>query len=257
MPFAEELEEVLGVALEHVVEHLVASDDAFAHELDGVLEIARVEVRDAPRADFAVLLQRLEGAERLGKRLRSAPVEEIEIDAIGAEPSQAFLAREERPRVRRVVRMNLRREERLGAVAGDRLAHDVLHGSAPVDLGSVDVIHAAIDRAPNREDRFFAIAQLHLPCAQPDDGHLLVERSEGSRLHGSRPGGERRPRPVTRILRIDLRALEARQDEIVERCLDELDALASREDAVLGVFLSREGRALVEQIAQLRAEETR
>src|SRR5262249_37288931 len=95
VPLAERREEMLGVALVEVVEHLVARDRARADDRDRILEIRGVEVADAPRADLPLLLQLFERAEGLLERTRPAPVEHVEVEVIGAEPAEALLAGEE------------------------------------------------------------------------------------------------------------------------------------------------------------------
>src|ERR1041385_9152997 len=109
---------VLDRALVEVVEDLVARDLAGAGNRERLVEVVVVEVRHAPRADLALGDELVERAERLGEWVRAAPVEEVKIDVIGAQPAQARLARLLRTGVTGVVRQHLRREK--DAVAVDR-----------------------------------------------------------------------------------------------------------------------------------------
>jgi hypothetical protein len=58
-----------------MVEHLVAGGSP--RDLTQFVEIADVEIADAPGQDLAVAAKPLEGADRVGKRMRPAPVQEI------------------------------------------------------------------------------------------------------------------------------------------------------------------------------------
>src|SRR4051812_44220200 len=77
---------VLDRAFLEVVEHLVARD-ALA---DGgeLLEVRDVEVADAPREDLAFFQQLLEGGNRVRERIAAAPVQQVAIDAVGAQALQ-------------------------------------------------------------------------------------------------------------------------------------------------------------------------
>jgi len=50
------------------------------------VQVVGVEVADPPIPDLAGLLQGLEGFDRLGQRMRAAPVQEIEVNSVGPEP---------------------------------------------------------------------------------------------------------------------------------------------------------------------------
>ena len=183
VPLADRQDHVLGVALGQVVEHLIAGDDALAGDLDGVLDVGDVEVRETPREDLSLFLQLFERAHRLFEWLRATPVQQVEIESIGTEAAQALLAREERPGVGRVIGMDLRSEEHVAAISGDRLADELLDVAARIDLRGVDVDEPAIDRATDRDDRRLAIIRFHLPRAEPHDGHAAFERPEPPEIH--------------------------------------------------------------------------
>ena len=77
---------VIDAATCKVVEHLVGLHRAAAGT-EEFLHVVHVEVADAPSGSCPAL-QRLEGREGLGKRHVAAPVQQIEIDMVGAEPPQ-------------------------------------------------------------------------------------------------------------------------------------------------------------------------
>jgi hypothetical protein len=74
-----------------MVEHLVAGH-APGDGL-GLVEVVDIEIADAPRADFSGLLQGREGGDGLGERMRAAPVQEVAVEPVGAQPRQRALAR--------------------------------------------------------------------------------------------------------------------------------------------------------------------
>src|SRR5439155_1440867 len=75
-----------------------------AEQRERLAEVGVVEVRHAPRPDLALRAQGLERAERLGERLVLAPVQEVDVEVIGAEPAQARLAGLDRAGVAGVAR---------------------------------------------------------------------------------------------------------------------------------------------------------
>src|SRR5213594_3448073 len=76
---------VLDRPLLEVVEDLVARDAIGPGERQGPLELARVEVADAVVADLSVAHEPLEARDRLLERVAARPVEEVEVEAVGAE----------------------------------------------------------------------------------------------------------------------------------------------------------------------------
>ncbi len=87
---------MLDVALGEVVEHLVARDLAGPGDLERAFELALVEVADAPCPYLAVRAQLPERIDRVGERMIAGPVQQVAIDAIGAQPLQASFARADR-----------------------------------------------------------------------------------------------------------------------------------------------------------------
>jgi hypothetical protein len=126
---------VLDGALFQVVEDLVGSDAAWAGRRERIVEAVGVEVGQPPEADEPLLPELLEGGEGVAERVRAGPVEEVEVDRIDSQATQAALARCNGPTSARVVREHLGDQEHLGAPAGDGLAHDLLDLAVAVHLG--------------------------------------------------------------------------------------------------------------------------
>src|SRR6185369_3782224 len=75
-----------------IVEHLVGGDGVAAGKRGKLLHVVNVEIAHAPRLDQAVAQKGLKSSQRLSQRVSPAPVQEIEIEAVGVEPLQAPLA---------------------------------------------------------------------------------------------------------------------------------------------------------------------
>ncbi len=78
---------MLDRALTEMVEHLVTGDPSRAGDRGGLCEIVRTEIAHAPRADLPLLDESLEGADRVVERMMTSPVEEIEVEVVGAQPA--------------------------------------------------------------------------------------------------------------------------------------------------------------------------
>ncbi len=70
-----------------VVEDLVGLT-ACAAARDEFLHVVGVEIADAPAQDLARRDQPLHGLDRLGERNIAAPVQEIQVEPVGAQPSR-------------------------------------------------------------------------------------------------------------------------------------------------------------------------
>src|SRR5690606_36619459 len=133
---------------------------------------------DAVRANLARGEQLLERTDRLLERHAPAPVEQMDVEPVRAEPLERSLAGRERAAVRRVLRQHLRDEEHLVAAARDRAADEPLDSSAAVELGRIDVRHAEIDPDAQRLDRLALVVALHVPRALSEQRHLDAGRAE-------------------------------------------------------------------------------
>ncbi len=170
-----------------MIEHLVARHAPGAGDALGLLEIAGVEIADAPRRDPAGPLQLIERRDGLGERMRAAPVQQVAVEPVGAQAPQRALAGGDGAGPRGVVRQHLGDEKHLVAAAGDRLADDLLGGAVAVHLGGVDVVHAEIEAAAQRRDGGAAVGVLDVPGALADHRDVALRGSEPAVFHGASP----------------------------------------------------------------------
>ncbi len=96
------------------------------------------KLRDAPVTDLSLLPERFERAHRVRERITPAPVEEVQIDAIGPHPTQALLARRDRAAEAGVLWQHLADDENFVALSADRFTDDGLGAAVAVHLGRVD-----------------------------------------------------------------------------------------------------------------------
>src|SRR5579859_3603899 len=75
---------VLDAALVEVIEHLIAGDLAGSGDRQRLVELADVEVTDAPAPNLAVAHQSIEGANRVRERKPPRPMEQVRVQSIGA-----------------------------------------------------------------------------------------------------------------------------------------------------------------------------
>jgi hypothetical protein len=122
-------------------------------------------------------------------------MQEIEVDAVGAQPAEAPAAGGHRALDRGVVREHLADQEDGVAPAGDRLADELLGGAVRVQLGGVDERHAELETLAERRHllgaarRILAVA----PGRLADRGDRLPRR-ELNRSHAVVSVGRRRAR---------------------------------------------------------------
>ena len=144
-----------------------------------------IEVAHAGEADVALVDQVLHGAHGLADRVIALPVEEVEIEAIGAEALQAALAGAQGAVVARVGGEDFAYQEHLVAAAGDGLAGEFFGASVAVHLGGIDVGEAEIDaRAQGVDGAALGVRRaFDHPGALSDDGDLHAGPAEGSLCH--------------------------------------------------------------------------
>ncbi len=171
-----------------IEQHLVRDDP-----LEAVLQarelakIVDVEVADAGVADLSLGEELGEAVDRLAERHVAPPVQEVEVEAVRREASQAALARLAHPFARPVLRIELAHQEDLFAAARDRLADDPFGAAVGVHLGGVDERHAEIEPGPERGDLTPPVRAVlaHAVGALAEDRHGLAagKPRRGHRLH--------------------------------------------------------------------------
>jgi hypothetical protein len=174
---------VLDATLGGVVEDLIAGDAPRAGESAGVIEPLGVEVGEAPPADRAVLRQLLEGGDGVVERMRAGPVEQVEIDLIGAEAAQAPFAGDDGAAPGGVLGEHLADQEDLVAPAGDGLADQLLDRARAVHLRGVEERHPGVEAGAEGAHCLVARIALHVPSPLPEDRDGLAGPAEGTVPH--------------------------------------------------------------------------
>src|SRR5271163_1299832 len=104
-----------------MIEHLIAGETPFTGYRQNLVEVADVEIADAPAEDLAVAAQLFESRDRLGERMRAAPMQQVAIQPVCAQACERAFARDPRSRARGVVRQHFGNQKDLVATAGDSL----------------------------------------------------------------------------------------------------------------------------------------
>lgn len=107
--------------------------------------VRNVEVRDTPGADLALRFQRLEGLHRLGEGMATAPVQQVELDMVGAEALEAGFTGGDRAGAAGIVGQDLADKEHLVAPSFDRFTDDFLGTAIGIHFRRVDDGHAEIE----------------------------------------------------------------------------------------------------------------
>ena len=128
--------------------------------------VGGVEIGDAPAHDLAVATQPLERVDRFGERNAAAPVQQIEIEAIGARAA-AGCARRRRsrccaPALCGYTLLTTKTSSRRPAIAR---ADDLLGAAVAVHLGRVDERHAEVEPARSAATSLRAARRALRPCA--------------------------------------------------------------------------------------------
>src|SRR5581483_6028854 len=143
---------VLDAAAAKVVEKLVRLDVFAAWHGPQLLHVGEVEIAHAEVANLAGVAQRLERFDRLGQWYAAAPMQQIKVDAIGAQALEAALAGSHGTFARGIVRIDFGNQKRPIALTGERLADQRLRQSLAVHLGGIDKSHAQVEAEPDRCD---------------------------------------------------------------------------------------------------------
>jgi hypothetical protein len=146
----------------------------------------RADLADAEMLDLAGLLQFGHRADRvLDRHVGIDAVDEIEVDHIGLEPFQAFVAafldvfgppvRETRPALQLDI-AELAGDHIVVAMPGDRLGEQLLVAAVAIGVGAVEKIDAELTRSMDRADRLIAVRLVvkrrHRRAAEPNRTYL-------------------------------------------------------------------------------------
>src|SRR5262245_35302444 len=153
-----------------------------------LLEVIDIEIADAPVADLARPFESFEGLDGFGQRVRTAPVQQVEVETVGLQAAQAALAGGNRSLARGVVRVDLADEVEAVTLAGHRLPDDLLGAALAVHFGGVEQPHAEIKTKLERLDlgAALALALAHAPGAEAQHGNAFTG-FQGNRPHRRHP----------------------------------------------------------------------
>ena len=149
---------------------LVRSDLSLATRAFRFVQVRDVEIRHTPANDFSTGNQLPECMHGLRKRNRPAPVQQVEVKAIGAKAPQRILAGAMQRFSRSMVRIELAHEEYAVPAIGDRLRNDLLRAPFAIHLRRVDERHARRDSLTQRGNlaRSLAAYLAHPPGAESE-----------------------------------------------------------------------------------------
>ena len=134
----------LGPAASDVVEHLVGRAAGPVE----VGHVVNVEVADSPRPVLPGCHERLHPLDGLGQGNAAAPVEEVEVEAIGLEPAKAALAGPGEPIATGFVRIDLADEDDPIPEAGEGVAEKGLGRAVAAYFSGVDQDEPEVDPRP-------------------------------------------------------------------------------------------------------------
>src|ERR1700733_13697776 len=138
----------LDAAPREVVEHLIGGDTGAARQIPQLLHVGKIQVADAEVADLAGALQIEKARQCLLKWDLAAPVQQVQVDAIGFQAPQAALAGRAAAVPRSVVRINLRDEKHLVTPPVDCLADKAFAPAIAVHLRRIDKPRTQIKSQP-------------------------------------------------------------------------------------------------------------
>ena len=156
-------------------------------------------------ADLACGAQVLERAHRFGERHPAPPVQQVKIDAVGAQPPEASLAGLRHAGARGVGRQHLAHQEHLIAPPGDRIGHDLLGAAIAIHLGRIDQRHAKVEPQLQRICLLDPAARVlaHAPCSLSENrqrfparqrrgfhGHAILRCRFGGSVAAFRPAAQ-------------------------------------------------------------------
>ncbi len=159
----------IGFAAREVVENLIRADLRATGGVE-LVHVLDVEVADAPPQDFPGMHERLELLDDLGERRAAAPVQQVQIEAVGAEAAQAAIARGDRAAARGVLRIDLADQVHVVAASGDRFADHLLRAALPVHLRRVDQPESEVETESQGRDLGVTLVRVlsHAPGSEAE-----------------------------------------------------------------------------------------
>ncbi len=128
-----------------IVKYLIGGAVPAVRNSEKLFHVVRVEIGDAPVADLAVPLQSFESRHGFFEWVLSAPVQQIEIDVVGAEPGEAALAGVSSAGGTGIPRIDLAYQKHVFAMIDDSPADYLFRSAVRVHFRSVNQRHAKVD----------------------------------------------------------------------------------------------------------------
>jgi hypothetical protein len=190
MPATPWQERPVRLPAREVVEDLVRRRPGATRRAE-LVHVVDVEIADAPARDLPGRDQPHHLLDDLGERRAPAPVQQVEIEAVGAEAAEAAFARLRRSAPRRVLRIDLAHQEDVVAPSADGFADDLLGPTLPVHLRGVDEREAEIETEPERRHlgRAFGGPLAHAPGSESEPRQRVAHRADCDRPPAVPPGG--------------------------------------------------------------------
>ena len=128
-----------------MIQHLIGGAPAAAGHFHQLVHVQRVKVGNAPGPDASLRLQLLHALHRLGQGHRAPPVQQVQVQIIGAQPPQRVFAAQKNAAPVRVKGVHLGDQIQRGPVhAPDGAADQMLRCALAVHFGGVDQVHACL-----------------------------------------------------------------------------------------------------------------
>src|SRR5262245_24467169 len=141
---------VLDTASSQIVQYLVRLNAGTVREFPGLDHVRRIEVAHPEGADLAGLLELREGSQRLGKRDRPAPMQQIKVDGLHAKTAEAALAGGDGAFPRGIVRIHFADQKYYLPPALNGGPDEFFGAAFSIHFGGIDQGHADIDAALQR-----------------------------------------------------------------------------------------------------------
>ncbi len=171
---------MLDCAFLQVIQHLIAGRMSRSRDGRDLVKILDVEIAHAPRQNLAVAQQCVEAGDGVLQGRSAAPVKQVAIQPVGAQPRERLFAGRHGAALRGVARQHLRHQENLVAPALDRRADHRFRGSGPIHLGGIDMRQTEVEAAAQGGDGGIRPV-LDFPRSLADRRDAAPGRAEGTR----------------------------------------------------------------------------
>ena len=183
---------IFNAATADVVEHLIDRTVTPARHLPQLLHIVGVKVGDTPVANLASGLQDFQRRNRLRQRRMATPVQQVQVNAVHAQPLAAEFKRAHHPLTAGIHGQHLADQKRLRLQRGpvpQGVANQLFGQAIAIHLGRVDQCHAQLQAG--QQGGLFSLpaasALTQIPAAHAQTCMRLQKRQSvlrGAQAHG-------------------------------------------------------------------------